>query len=121
MVAAHGVYMNPHKAQEAMLQAHNEFCTTSQAASGLCGAAGENAGLSLQASTLFTTAAPDTAMARAQNALINNMVGLPDANNSRKNTKRNEKVIGVSIFVTYVLFLYDLSVWDWATNPFLLG
>jgi hypothetical protein len=71
--------MNPHKAQEAMLQAHNEFCTTSQAASGLCGAAGENAGLSLQASTLFTTAAPDTAMARAQNALINNMVGLPDA------------------------------------------
>ena len=49
MVAAPGVYMNPHKAQEAMLQAHNEFCTTSQAASGLCGAAGENAGLSLQA------------------------------------------------------------------------
>lgn len=79
VIAAPGVYMNPHKAQEAMLQAHNEFCTTSQAASGLCGAAGENASLSLQASTLFTTAAPDTAMARAQNALINNMVGLPDA------------------------------------------
>lgn len=79
VIAAPGVYMNPHKAQEAMLQAHNEFCTTSQAASGLCGSVGPNGGLSLQASTLFTTAAPDTAMARAQNALINNMVGLPDA------------------------------------------
>lgn len=78
VLAAPGVYMNPHHAQKAMLEAHNEFCTTSQEASGLC-SSGTNAGLSLQAATLFTTSKDDTAIARAQNGLINNMVGLPDA------------------------------------------
>ncbi len=78
VIAAPGVYMNPHHAQKAMLQAHDEFCTSSQEASGLCNS-GPNAGLSLQAATLFTTSSPNTAVARAQNALINNMVGLPDA------------------------------------------
>lgn len=78
VIAAPGVYLNPHEAQKAMLQAHEEFCTASQAASGMCNL-GENAGLSLQAATLYTTAAPGTALSRAQNALINNMVGLPDS------------------------------------------
>lgn len=77
VVAAPGVYLNRHQAQKGMLQAHNEFCTQAQAASGLCNV-GTNPGLNLQGATLFTPSISGSVVYRAQNGLINNMVGLPD-------------------------------------------
>ncbi|MCP0918097.1 hypothetical protein MUB04_16275 [Acinetobacter indicus] len=76
--AAPGTYADPIKAQKEMLAEHNEkFCTPDQQASNLCGS-GSAPGLSLQAATLFTEAVEGTDVHQAQNALINNMVGLPD-------------------------------------------
>lgn len=76
--AAPGTYADPIKAQKEMLAEHHEkFCTPDQQASNLCGQ-GSAPGLSLQAATLFTEAVEGTDIHAAQNALINNMVGLPD-------------------------------------------
>lgn len=76
--AAPGTYADPIQAQKEMLAEHNEkFCTPDQQASNLCGS-GSAPGLSLQAATLFTEAVEGTDIHAAQNALINNMVGLPD-------------------------------------------
>lgn len=76
--AAPGTYADPIKAQKEMLAEHHEkFCTPDQQASNLCGS-GSAPGLSLQAATLFTEAVEGTDVHQAQNALINNMVGLPD-------------------------------------------
>lgn len=76
--AAPGTYADPIKAQKEMLAEHHEkFCTPDQQASNLCGS-GSAPGLSLQAATLFTEAVSGTDVHQAQNALINNMVGLPD-------------------------------------------
>lgn len=76
--AAPGTYADPIKAQKEMLSEHHEkFCTPDQQASNLCGS-GSAPGLSLQAATLFTEAVEGTDVHAAQNALINNMVGLPD-------------------------------------------
>lgn len=76
--AAPGTYADPIKAQKEMLAEHHaKFCTPDQQASNLCGS-GSAPGLSLQAATLFTEAVEGTDVHAAQNALINNMVGLPD-------------------------------------------
>ncbi len=76
--AAPGTYADPIKAQKEMLEEHHaKFCTPDQQASNLCGQ-GSAPGLSLQAATLFTEAVEGTDVHAAQNALINNMVGLPD-------------------------------------------
>ena len=77
VVAAPGVYLNRHQAQKGMLEAHNEFCTQAQAASGMCNV-GKSPGLNLQGATLFTPSISGSPVYRAQNGLINFMVGLPD-------------------------------------------
>lgn len=76
--AAPGTYGDPIKAQQEMLEQHNKkFCTADQQASGMCGVS-EMPGLSLQAATLFTETVQGSGVHEAQDALINNLVGLPD-------------------------------------------
>lgn len=78
--AAPGAYGNPHQTQMAMNQNHAmKYCTPAQAASGFCSASTDQAGWDVQTSTLFTPTTVDSSVHDAQNALINNMVGLPDA------------------------------------------
>lgn len=80
VIAAPGTYSDPIKAQKQMLADHDaNYCTPDQVASNLCSGGGASPGLSLQAATLFTEAAEGSSVHKAQNALINNMVGLPDA------------------------------------------
>ena len=78
--AAPGAYGDPHKIQKTMNEQHSEkYCTPEQAASGYCVKASEQAGWDLMTSTLFTPTVAGSNVYDAQNALINNMVGLPDA------------------------------------------
>lgn len=78
--AAPGVYGNPHKTQKEMNDRHSAlYCTPEQSAAGFCSAASEMAGWDVQMSTLFTPTTSESHVFEAQNALINNMVGLPDA------------------------------------------
>ncbi len=93
--AAPGTYADPIKAQKEMLAEHHEkFCTPDQQASNLCGS-GSAPGLSLQAATLFTEAVEGNDVHAAQNALINNMVGLPDRpiNDRVASTPEGEKYL----------------------------
>lgn len=85
--AAPGTYGDPIKAQKEMLDQHNaKFCTPDQQASGMCGQS-EMPGLSLQAATLFTETVEGSGIHEAQDALINNMVGLPDREISANTAK----------------------------------
>lgn len=78
--AAPGSYGNPYSIQQKMNEDHSaKYCTPEQAASGFCAAATEQAGWDLMTSTLFTPTTTDSSVYEAQNALINNMIGLPDA------------------------------------------
>lgn len=77
--AAPGTYGQPYKVQQEMNMNHSaKYCTPEQAASGYCNKVTNEAGWDLQMSTLFTPTTDDTNVFSAQNALINNMVGLPD-------------------------------------------
>lgn len=77
--AASGGFGNPYKVQQEMNENHSaKYCTPEQAASGYCSKVTTEAGWDLQMSTLFTPTTDDTNVYSAQNALINNMVGLPD-------------------------------------------
>lgn len=77
--AASGTYNNPHRVQVEMNLDHSmNYCTPEQAASGFCSAVTEKAGWDVQASTLFTPTTEGSDVFKAQNSLINNMVGLPD-------------------------------------------
>lgn len=83
--AAPGAYGNPHDVQKKMNLDHStNYCTPEQAASGYCAKASDEAGWDLMTSTLFTPTTTDSSVFTAQNALINNMVGLPDAPISEK-------------------------------------
>lgn len=78
--AAPGAYGNPHDIQTKLNSEHSaKYCTPEQAASGYCAKASDEAGWDLMTSTLFTPTTTDSTVYDAQNALINNMVGLPDA------------------------------------------
>lgn len=78
--AAPGAYGNPHEVQTKMNAEHSDkYCTPEQAASGYCAKASDEAGWDLMTSTLFTPTTTGSSVYDAQNALINNMVGLPDA------------------------------------------
>lgn len=78
--AAAGAYGSPHKTLTTMNQNHSaKYCTPEQAASGFCSSATDQAGWDVQTSTLFTPTTTNSTVYDAQNALINNMVGLPDA------------------------------------------
>lgn len=75
-----GGYGNPHTVQREMNDNHStKYCTPEQASAGYCAASTSEAGWDLQMSTLFTPTTTDSSVYDAQNALINNMVGLPDA------------------------------------------
>lgn len=78
--AAPGAYGDPHAIQQKMNLDHStNYCTPEQAASGYCSSATDQAGWDLMTSTLFTPTTTDSSVYAAQNALINNMIGLPDA------------------------------------------
>ena len=77
--AAPGRYSNPVLAQKEMVEEHNRlFCTTDQAASGLCEREGKLPGASLSVATLFKPSSDGEDLTRAKTAFINNMAGLPD-------------------------------------------
>lgn len=74
-----GAYGNPYLVQQEMNSNHSaKYCTPEQAASGYCDRVTEEAGWDMQMSTLFTPTVEGSTVFDAQNALINNMVGLPD-------------------------------------------
>lgn len=77
--ASPGAYGNPHQVMGEMNALNqNKYCTPEQAASGFCSSDTPQAGWSMQMSTLFTPTTSGSEVYSAQNALINNMVGLPD-------------------------------------------
>lgn len=77
--SAPGRYTDSIATQKKLLADHHQFyCTADQVKAGLCQSVGEMPGASLQASTLFSYAPEGTDLYNAKNALINNMVGLPD-------------------------------------------
>lgn len=77
--ASAGGYGDPHKVKQAMNENHSmKYCTSEQAASGYCDRVTGESGWDLLASTLFTPTVEGSPVYDAQNALINNMVGLPD-------------------------------------------
>lgn len=79
ITARAGKYGDSKKAQATRLALHKKYyCTEGQAKAGLCQAAGERAGKSLSASTLFVESDYLSAEYNDKSALINNMVGLPD-------------------------------------------
>lgn len=74
-----GSYGQPYAVQQEMNANHSaKYCTPEQAASGYCDRVTEEAGWDMQMSTLFTPTVEGSTVFDAQNALINNMVGLPD-------------------------------------------
>lgn len=78
--ATPGAFGNPHKTQMEMNADHaNYYCTPEQASAGYCSSASPQAGWDVQMSTLFTPTVTGSNVFEAQNALINNMIGLPDA------------------------------------------
>ncbi|HFC9456398.1 MULTISPECIES: hypothetical protein [Acinetobacter] len=80
VTAGTGKFANPIKAQDEALKLHHDyFCTSEQAAAGLCLSVGEMQGANLQASTLFEYSSSTDKYAMAKSSFINNMVGLPDA------------------------------------------
>lgn len=79
ITARAGKYADKKKAMATRLALHNKYyCTDGQADAGLCSGAGERAGKSLSASTLFEPADYLSAEYNDKSAFINNMVGLPD-------------------------------------------
>lgn len=80
VVAAPGRYVDPIQAQEFSAKEHRDlFCTVDQAKAGMCTQAGEMAGASLNAATLFEPVMEADKLYRAKVAFVNNVVGLPDA------------------------------------------
>ncbi|WP_139161879.1 hypothetical protein [Acinetobacter baumannii] len=78
--ASAGSFGNPQEVMQKMNDDHSSlYCTPEQSASGYCDRVSDQAGWDLMTSTLFTPTVEGTAVYAAQNALINNMVGLPDA------------------------------------------
>lgn len=79
ITARAGRYADKDKAMATRLALHKKYyCTTGQAQAGLCSGAGERAGASLSAATMFQPADYLSAEYNDKSALINNMVGLPD-------------------------------------------
>lgn len=79
ITARAGRYANKSKAMATRLALHKKYyCTDGQAQAGLCTGAGERAGASLSASTMFQPSDYLSAEYNDKSALINNMVGLPD-------------------------------------------
>lgn len=79
ITARAGKYGDSKKAQATRLALHKKYyCTEGQAKAGMCQGAGERAGKSLSASTLFVESDYLSAEYNDKSALINNMVGLPD-------------------------------------------
>jgi len=79
LYAPPGSYGQPYAVQQEMNSNHSaKYCTPEQAASGYCDRVTEEAGWDMQMSTLFTPTVEGSTVFDAQNALINNMVGLPD-------------------------------------------
>lgn len=79
ITARSGHYADQSKALANRLAIHDKkYCTQDQAESGLCSTIAPRAGLSLMASTLFKPANQGDDTDQDKNALINNMVGLPD-------------------------------------------
>lgn len=79
ITARAGRYANRNEAMATRLALHKElYCTEGQARAGLCNSAGERAGKSLMASTLFEPADYMSQEYNDKSAFINNMVGLPD-------------------------------------------
>lgn len=77
--ATAGSYGSPHDTQQAMNLNHSsKYCTSEQASSGYCDKTTDEAGWDIMMSTLFTPTTEGSTVYDAQNALINNMVGLPD-------------------------------------------
>ena len=77
--ASPGAYGNPHEVMEKMNAINQgKYCTPAQAASGFCSSDTPYSGWSMQMSTLFTPTTSGSEVYSAQNALINNMIGLPD-------------------------------------------
>ena len=78
--AAPGSYGSANNTRTAMNENHSlKYCTAEQAYQGYCAAATTSAGWDTQTSTLFTETTEDSPVYEAQNALINNMIGLPDS------------------------------------------
>lgn len=79
ITARAGRYANKSQAMATRLALHKKYyCTEGQAQAGLCAGAGERAGASLSAATMFEPADYLSAEYNDKSALINNMVGLPD-------------------------------------------
>lgn len=79
ITARAGRYANKSQAMATRLALHKKYyCTEGQARAGLCTGAGERAGASLSAATMFQPADYLSAEYNDKSALINNMVGLPD-------------------------------------------
>lgn len=76
---APGAWGDPYKAKYDILSEHKaNYCTADQARTGYCAKPGDNAGLNLQGSTLFTPTTIGSDIHDAQNSMINIMVGAPD-------------------------------------------
>lgn len=79
VTARAGHYANKNEALATRLALHDaKYCTKEQAESGLCTGEAPRAGNSLLASTLFKPAEQGDENDQDKDALINNMVGLPD-------------------------------------------
>lgn len=79
ITARSGSYSSSKDAAAVRLALHDKYyCTSSQAASGLCTSEAPYAGQSLQAATLFEPSGWQDQGYQAKSAFINNMVGLPD-------------------------------------------
>lgn len=72
--AAPGSTKTPAEAISASLENHrSKYCSSSEAAAGLCSSAGSQAGADVNIATLLSASASDD----AKDALVNNLVGLP--------------------------------------------
>lgn len=79
VTARSGSYSSSKDAAAVRLALHDKYyCTSSQAASGLCTAEAPYAAQSLQAATLFNPSGWQDQSYQAKSAFINNMIGLPD-------------------------------------------
>lgn len=80
VVASPGSFSDPYSTFKDLNDNHSlKYCTQSQANSGYCSVSADKQGWDIMTSTLFTPTVSGSDVYEAQNALINNMVGLPDA------------------------------------------